>query len=127
MQRERGVASHQPALHIQSHVEVGCPRHQALDREVPTQIRSIGPSGRGIHLDGMGIIRGDIHSQRNGFYFLGFLERIDNAPGEVARTLAAIERIAQIAQFSDRYIAVKISTDMSDGFAALIDRVGGLR
>src|ERR1700694_1498623 len=123
MQLERGIVSHKLGSHIQSHVEVGNPGQQALDREIPTQIRSIGPSGRGIDLDSMCIIRGDVQGQRNGFYLLGFLERIDNAPVEVARTLAAIDRIAQLTQFSDRYTAVKISTDMRDGFAALIDRV----
>src|SRR5260370_1652315 len=126
MQRERGIVSHEPASHIQSHVEVGNPGQQALDREVPTQIRSICPSGMGMDLDGMRIIRGDVQCQRNGFYFLGFLERINNAPLEVARTPAALDRIAKPPQFSDRYITVQISTDMSDGFASLIDRIGGL-
>src|ERR1700737_4552527 len=104
---------------MQSHVEVGTSGQQALDREVPTQIRSIGPSGRRIDLDGMRIICRDEHGQRKSIYLLGFLERINKAPVEVARTLSAIDRIAQHAQFFDGYIAVKISTDMSDGFAAL--------
>src|ERR1700686_552142 len=121
------MASYKLACNIQGHVEVGNPSQQALDREIPTQIRSIGTSLSGIDLDRMCVVRGDIQGQRNGFYLLGFLERINNAPVEVARTLPAIDCIAHGAQALDRYIAVKISTDMSDGFAALIDRIGGLR
>jgi hypothetical protein len=40
--------------------------------------------------------------------------------GEVARTLAAIDGIAQRTKSSDWYSAVKISTDVNDGFSALI-------
>src|SRR5260370_8145546 len=52
MQRERGIVSPEPASHIQSHVEVGNPGHQALDREVPTQIHSIVPPAMVTYLDG---------------------------------------------------------------------------